>query len=317
MRCTSVESDLEVALEPAVPATSTVILLHGLGADGWDFVPIVDELRLPEAVPVRFVFLHAPLRPVTVNACYVMRAWYDIKSFTPEGRADAAGLAESVQRVNRYLEAEIARGIAASRIVLAGFSQGGAVALSTALRFRERLAGVLALSSYLPFPARLAAEKSHANEDVPILMCHGRMDPVVPIAMGIEARDVQRYFARQILTLFAEQKPTESHGLAQPARVAPGKNTLFLPALLVPKTSRPHAAQAGSLDELIGHSITYQIAVGRRAGQKVFTLQIVPAQSTREARTHGPLRQPPSSGCGSDCNNKSPVRVIPSSARGD
>ena len=188
MQYTSHESELEVRLEPAVPATATVMLLHGLGADGLDFVPIAEELRLP--LPVRFVFPHAPMRPVTVNAGYVMRAWYDIKSFTPEGRADAAGLAESVERVNEYLGREIARGIPASRIVLAGFSQGGAVALSAGLRFAERLAGLLALSTYLPFPARLEAGKSAANADVPILMCHGRMDPVVPIVMGIEARDV-------------------------------------------------------------------------------------------------------------------------------
>jgi phospholipase/carboxylesterase len=184
------ESESEVTLEPTLPAIASVVLLHGLGADGWDFVPIVEALRLPDALPVRFVFPHAPLRPVTVNAGYVMRAWYDIKSFTPEGRADAAGLAESVGRVNGYLEQEAARGIPASRIVLAGFSQGGAVALSAGLRIRERLAGLLALSTYLPFPARLEVEKSAANADVPILMCHGRMDPVVPIAMGTEARDV-------------------------------------------------------------------------------------------------------------------------------
>jgi phospholipase/carboxylesterase len=190
MHYRSLDSESEVTLEPAMPAIASVVLLHGLGADGWDFVPILEELRLPDALPVRFVFPHAPLRPVTVNAGYVMRAWYDITSFTPEGRADAAGLAESVGRVNGYLEQEAARGIPASRIVLAGFSQGGAVALSAGLRFRERLAGLLALSTYLPFPARLEAEKSAANADVPILMCHGRMDPVVPIAMGTEARDV-------------------------------------------------------------------------------------------------------------------------------
>jgi len=183
------ETEHEITLEPAVPAIASVVLLHGLGADGWDFVPIVEELRLPEALPVRFVFPHAPLRPVTVNAGYVMRAWYDIKSFTPEGRADALGLAESVARVNAYLQKETARGVAASRIVLAGFSQGGAVALSAGLRFNERLAGLLALSTYLPFPERLAAERSVANSDLPILMCHGRMDPVVHFAMGTGARD--------------------------------------------------------------------------------------------------------------------------------
>jgi len=188
MQYTSHESELEVTLEPAVPATATVVLLHGLGADGWDFVPIAGELRLP--IPVRYIFPHAPMRPVTVNAGYVMRAWYDIKSFTPEGRADSVGLAESVARVNAYLAQEVARGVPASRIVLAGFSQGGAVALSAGLRFRERLAGVLALSTYLPLPDRLEAEKSAANADVPILMCHGQTDPVVEIGMGREARAV-------------------------------------------------------------------------------------------------------------------------------
>jgi len=192
MRHTPLFSDAEIILEPDRPAEVAVVWLHGLGADGGDFVPIVEELRLPDTLPVRFVFPHAPLRAVTVNAGYVMRAWYDIKAFTPEGRADTVGLSESVQRVNRYLDAEIERGVAASQIVLAGFSQGGAVALSAGLQFGARLAGLLALSTYLPFPARLTAEKSAANADVPILMCHGRLDPVVEIGMGLEARDALR-----------------------------------------------------------------------------------------------------------------------------
>ena len=190
MRYTQRQTVHEVTLEPAVPAVASVVLLHGLGADGTDFVPIVDELRLPDSLPVRFVFPHAPSRPVTVNAGYVMRAWYDIRSFTPEGRADAAGLEQSVGRVYGCLRQESARGIAASRIVLAGFSQGGAVALAAGLRFPERLAGILALSAYLPFPQALAAERSAANADVPILMCHGRLDPVVHVTLGQEARDV-------------------------------------------------------------------------------------------------------------------------------
>jgi phospholipase/carboxylesterase len=190
MKFTQNQTEFEVTLSPQLPAVASIILLHGLGADGWDFVPIVAELGLPDTLPVRFVFPHAPLRPVTVNAGYVMRAWYDIRAFTPDGRADSAGLAESIERVNTYLRAAIERDIPASRIVLAGFSQGGAVALAAGLRFPQRLAGVLALSAYLPFPGRLAAERSAANADVPILMCHGRMDPVVPIAMGTEARDV-------------------------------------------------------------------------------------------------------------------------------
>jgi phospholipase/carboxylesterase len=198
MKYTTTETNDQVTLTPAQPPVASIILLHGLGADGWDFVPIVQELGLPDALPVRFVFPHAPLRPVTVNNGYEMRAWYDITAFTPEGRADAAGLAESVRRVGSILRAEIAGGVAASSIVLAGFSQGGAVALSAGLRFGERLAGLLALSTYLPFPETLAASKSQANLGVPILMCHGRMDPVVPVAMGTEARDVLRAQGYQV-----------------------------------------------------------------------------------------------------------------------
>jgi phospholipase/carboxylesterase len=183
------QTEHEVTLEPRAPAVASVVLLHGLGADGTDFVPIAEELRLPDAA-VRFVFPHAPFRPVTVNAGYVMRAWYDIRSFTPEGRADAAGLAQSVERVNGYLRHEIERGVAASAIVLAGFSQGGAVALAAGPRFQERLAGILALSAYLPFPLTLASERSIANAETPILMCHGRLDPVVHVTLGQEARDV-------------------------------------------------------------------------------------------------------------------------------
>lgn len=192
MNYTTDETTDQVTLTPSQSPAASVVLLHGLGADGWDFVPIVDELGLPDALPVRFVFPHAPVRPVTVNNGYEMRAWYDIRAFTPEGRADAAGLAESVRRVDDILRSEIAAGVAAARIVLAGFSQGGAVALSAGLRFGERLSGLLALSTYLPFPETLAADKSAANRDVPILMCHGRMDPVVPVGMGTEARDVLR-----------------------------------------------------------------------------------------------------------------------------
>lgn len=192
MKYTQDQSDVEVTLSPQVPAVASVILLHGLGADGNDFVPIVGELGLPDSLPVRFVFPHAPLRPVTVNNGFVMRAWYDIVSFTPEGRADRAGTAESARRVADCMAREQQRGVAPGRIVLAGFSQGGAVALYAGLRYPERLAGILAMSCYLPFPEALAAEKTAANADVPILLCHGRSDPVVPIAMGLEAREELR-----------------------------------------------------------------------------------------------------------------------------
>ena len=186
------ENEFEITLTPQVPAVASVILLHGLGADGHDFVPIAGELSLPDSLPVRFVFPHAPLRPVTVNNGYVMRAWYDIKSFTPAGRADRTGTVESSRRVADYIDHERQLGVAPARVVLAGFSQGGAVALYAGLRYPERLAGILAMSCYLPFPETLAAEKSAANADVPILLCHGSGDPVVPIGMGLEAREELR-----------------------------------------------------------------------------------------------------------------------------
>jgi phospholipase/carboxylesterase len=182
-------TDFEITLTPQVPAVASVILLHGLGADGHDFVPIANELGLPDSLPVRFVFPHAPMRSVTVNNGFVMRAWYDIKSFTPAGRADLTGTVESSRRVADYIDRERQLGVAPARVVLAGFSQGGAVALYAGLRYPERLAGILAMSCYLPFPETLAAEKSAANADVPILLCHGRGDPVVPIGMGLEARE--------------------------------------------------------------------------------------------------------------------------------
>jgi phospholipase/carboxylesterase len=176
-----------VVLAPAAPATASVVWLHGLGADGHDFVPIVPELKLPAAPGIRFVFPHAPVRPVTLNMGMRMRAWYDIRTLTAEGRADEAGLRESVARLEALLSAERALGIESRRIVVAGFSQGGAVALHGALRHAEPLAGILALSAYLPLQALLANELSEANRQTPILMCHGQYDPVLPIALGVAA----------------------------------------------------------------------------------------------------------------------------------
>lgn len=192
VKYTQYETEHEVRLVPRETAVASVILLHGLGADGWDFVPIVAELELPDSLPLRFVFPHAPLRPVTINNGYEMRAWFDITDFSPEGRADATGLAESSRRAAAYVDREIQAGITASQVVLAGFSQGGAVALDAGLRYPQRLAGIVALSSYLPFAAALAAGRSVANAELPVLLCHGRADPVVPFSMGIESRDALR-----------------------------------------------------------------------------------------------------------------------------
>ncbi len=176
-----------VVLSPATPASASVIWLHGLGADGHDFVPIVPELKLPATPGIRFVFPHAPIRPVTLNMGMRMRAWYDIKTLTAEGRTDEAGLAESRSRLTGLIAAERALGIASARIVVAGFSQGAALALHGALRHPEPLAGILALSCYLPLQALLAIELAEANRQTPILMCHGQYDPVLPLALGVAA----------------------------------------------------------------------------------------------------------------------------------
>jgi phospholipase/carboxylesterase len=181
------ESADAVVLAPATEATAAVIWLHGLGADGHDFVPIVPELKLPEDPGIRFVFPHAPVRPVTLNMGMRMRAWYDIRTLTAEGRADEAGLRESAALVESLIAAERARGIASRRIVVAGFSQGGALALHTALRHAEPLAGILALSAYLPLQAVLAPELAESNRATPIFMCHGQYDPVLPLALGLAA----------------------------------------------------------------------------------------------------------------------------------
>jgi phospholipase/carboxylesterase len=187
---TTQESADAVVLNPSAPARSAVIWLHGLGADGSDFVPIVNELRLPETLAARFIFPHATPRPVTINNGFVMRAWYDITGFGPERAEDDAGIRESDGVVRKYIEQQIAQGIAADKIVIAGFSQGGAIAFQTGLRYPQRLAGIMALSTYLPLRASVANEASAANRDVPILMCHGTHDGVVPPLLGETSRDI-------------------------------------------------------------------------------------------------------------------------------
>jgi len=190
MPYTTHESSESVILEPATTADAAVIWLHGLGADGHDFVPIVEELRLPPSMAVRFIFPHARPRPVTINNGFVMRAWYDITGLGPDRKEDGAGIRESATVVNQYIQQENARGVDFKRIVIAGFSQGGAIALQSALRYPERLGGVMALSTYLPLRDSLAAEASSANRDVPILMCHGLRDPMVPATLGKASRDL-------------------------------------------------------------------------------------------------------------------------------
>lgn len=168
-----------VEIDPVTPATASVIWLHGLGADGHDFEPIVPQLRL--ATPVRYIFPHAPHRAVTVNGGYVMRAWYDILSFERPRSEDETGIRASERQLHALIEREQERGIAAARIVLAGFSQGGAIALHTGLRYPRTLAGIMALSTYLPLTEQTAAELADANRGTPIFMAHGDQDTVIAL----------------------------------------------------------------------------------------------------------------------------------------
>jgi phospholipase/carboxylesterase len=175
--------DIETGKNPS----ASVIWMHGLGADGNDFVPIVNELELDGTPAIRFVFPHAPMRPVTINNGYVMRAWYDVSLGDLEGqsrRADEKGVRESQAHITALIERESKRGVAAENIVLAGFSQGGAIALQTGLRHPRKLAGVMALSTYLPLAESLPQEATPANKATPIFMAHGTYDPVVPLMMG-------------------------------------------------------------------------------------------------------------------------------------
>ncbi len=175
--------------EPSTPAVASVIWLHGLGADGNDFAPIVPELRLPAELAIRFIFPHAPVQPVTINGGMSMRAWYDILEANLGRRVDEAGVRDSAAAVSELIEREIARGIPANKIVLAGFSQGGAITLFLGLRYPKRLAGLMALSTYLPCPETLATERSAEMKDAPLLMAHGSYDPIVPLSL---ARDTER-----------------------------------------------------------------------------------------------------------------------------
>ena len=169
--------------------TATILILHGLGADGNDFVPIAEELQLDRVGAVRFLFPHAPVMPVTINNGYRMRAWYDILGFEEGAQQDEAGLRRSQAMVEALIAREKERGMAADRIVLAGFSQGCAMALLTGLRHRERLAGIVGLSGYLPIAATTAKERDAANQHTPIFLAHGTHDEVVHLDRAEASRD--------------------------------------------------------------------------------------------------------------------------------
>lgn len=180
--------ELETGENPAY----AIIWLHGLGADGNDFVPMMDELNLPSDYAVRFIFPHAPERPITINGGYIMRAWYDIYHTDFNHRQDESGIRESQAAIDALIRREMRREISSNRIFLAGFSQGGAMALQTGLRQTHPLAGIIALSCYLPLADMLATEARTANTAIPILMTHGVYDPIIPIANAVASREKLR-----------------------------------------------------------------------------------------------------------------------------
>ncbi len=179
-----------IELHPGAEPRATVIVLHGLGADGTDFLPVADELKLAAVGPVRFVFPRAPVRPVTINGGHAMRAWYDIFGADLVKREDEAGLRESMAAVSALIDREVARGVPAHRIVLAGFSQGCAITLGAGLRHAHRLGGLVGMSGYVPLAATTAAERHPANAQTPVFLAHGRNDGIVTLSRGTAGRDL-------------------------------------------------------------------------------------------------------------------------------
>ncbi|HAC34656.1 MAG TPA: carboxylesterase [Gammaproteobacteria bacterium] len=187
-----------ITVEPDTTAEYAVIWLHGLGASGHDFEPIVPELKLPAQLAVRFIFPHAPQRPVTINNGMVMPAWYDITGLDFDKRADLESFAASGELVEAFITSQLQLGIPANKIILAGFSQGGALALHTGLRYPQRLGGVMALSTYLATGDSLPEEAAPANRDTPVLYAHGLRDPMIPIAQATRSRDRLKELGYQV-----------------------------------------------------------------------------------------------------------------------
>lgn len=190
-----------IEVNPGPPPRATIVILHGLGADGTDFLSFADEMRLQAVGPVRWVFPRAPQRAVTINGGHHMRAWYDILGTELVRREDEAGLRESFAQVHALLDREVERGVPAQRIVLGGFSQGCAVTLGAGLRYGQRLAGLVGMSGYVPLADTTAAERRAANALTPVFLAHGRQDPVVPLARGVAGREL----------LQAQGQPLEWH----------------------------------------------------------------------------------------------------------
>jgi len=189
---------LQTSPDDSREADAAVIWLHGLGADGSDFVPILSELRLPASINVRFIFPHAPVRPITINQGYRMRGWYDVTSLDIADRDDEAGIVESSTILTRLCDEQLAQGIAAERIIVAGFSQGGAIALHAGLRYPRTLGGIMALSTYLPMQQRLVQEAAAANRNTPVFMAHGMHDDVVAMQFGMQTRTLLQQQGYQV-----------------------------------------------------------------------------------------------------------------------
>jgi len=206
-----VSEDAPLIIEPSEDATASVIWLHGLGADGHDFEPIVAELGPAATRSVRYIFPHAPHRPVTINGGMVMRAWYDIVDANIAERTDETGVRDSARLLEGLIEKELGRGLDSTRILLAGFSQGGAIALHTGLRYPKRLAGILALSTYLPLEQALADERHEANRDIPVFLAHGSQDPLIPLGLSEQSR----------VTLVSLGYRVECHTYPMPHSVCP------------------------------------------------------------------------------------------------
>ena len=200
-----------IELATGADPVATIIFLHGLGADGWDFVPVVRELPLPEELPLRFIFPHAPPRAVTINNGMEMRAWYDIAMNDIARLPDEEGIRESQAEVERLIARERSRGVDSARVILAGFSQGGALALQTGLRHANRLGGIVALSTYLPLEASLDVEASAANRATPIFMAHGTDDTIIPLRLAELSRS----------TLQSKGYEVEWHTYPMPHSVSP------------------------------------------------------------------------------------------------
>ncbi len=181
---------LQTGSDESGHADAAVIWLHGLGADGNDFVPVVAELALPASLSIRFIFPHAPVRPITINGGYPMRGWYDITSLDIANRDDVDGITDSGRLLAGLCDEQIALGVPAERIIVAGFSQGGAVALHAGLRYAKRLGGIIALSTYLPMRQQLETEAAAENRDTPVFLAHGRSDEVIALQFGLQTREL-------------------------------------------------------------------------------------------------------------------------------